>query len=56
MASIVETVQELLPLTPAHSDFVLDGNAEQAWKGFFDRAATLATDAAAVASSPSTRK
>ena len=41
-ASIAETMPELPSLTPAHFDFVPDGKAEQAWKGFFDRAAALA--------------
>ena len=41
-ASIVETMPALPSLTPAHFDFVPDGKAEQAWKGFFDQATALA--------------
>ena len=38
-ASIIETMPTLPSLTPANFDFVLDGSAERAWKGFSDRAA-----------------
>ena len=47
-ASIVETMPPLPSLTPANFDFVLDGRAKQAWKGFSDRAEALAGDDAAV--------
>ena len=44
-ASIVETMPAMIR---ANFDFVLDGQAERAWKGFSDRAAALASgDAAA---------
>ena len=45
--SIFETMPALSSLTLANSDFVLDGKAERAWKGFSDRAAALAGDDAA---------
>ena len=47
-ASIIETMPTLPSLTPANFDFVLDGSAERAWKGFSDRAAALASDDALV--------
>ena len=42
-ASIVGTMPPLPSLTPANFDFVLDGGAKRAWKGFSDRAALLAS-------------